>query len=100
MGKGKTRRTSGHAELENGARMTQPEFHRLYKQMPEDFRAELIGGIVYVLSPLKRRHGTSTPRSSSATWVSLSRICTYASCPSTAVSPRPPKMITSPARRS
>jgi len=27
--------------------------------MPEDFRAELIGGIVYVASPLKRRHGTN-----------------------------------------
>jgi Uma2 family endonuclease len=44
-------------ELENGARMSQPEFHRLYEQMPEDFRAELIGGIVYVSSPLKLRHG-------------------------------------------
>jgi len=41
--------------------MTQPEFHRLYEQTPEEFRAELIGGIVYVSSPLKRRHGTSHP---------------------------------------
>lgn len=45
-------------ELQNGDRMTQPEFHRIYSQMPENFRAELIGGIVYVASPLKRRHGT------------------------------------------
>jgi Uma2 family endonuclease len=44
-------------ELHNGDRMTQPEFHRLYEQAPEGFKAELIGGIVYVASPLKIRHG-------------------------------------------
>jgi Uma2 family endonuclease len=46
-------------EMYNGDRMTQAEFHRIYSQMPEDFRAELIGGIVYVASPLKRQHGTN-----------------------------------------
>ncbi len=46
-------------ELHNGDRMTREEFHRIYEQMPEDFVAELIGGIVYVASPLKRRHGTN-----------------------------------------
>jgi Uma2 family endonuclease len=46
-------------ELNNGDRMTQKEFHRIYSQMPENFKAELIGGIVYVASPLKRRHGTN-----------------------------------------
>jgi Uma2 family endonuclease len=46
-------------ELHNGDRMTQPEFHRIYEQMPENFKAELIGGIVYVASPLKRQHDTS-----------------------------------------
>jgi hypothetical protein len=45
-------------ELHNGDRMTREEFHRIYEKMPEDFKAELIGGIVYVASPLKRRHGT------------------------------------------
>ena len=59
MARSRTKRTSGIAELENGARMTQPEFHQLYEQTPEDFRAELIGGIVYVSSPLKLRHGTN-----------------------------------------
>jgi Uma2 family endonuclease len=39
--------------------MTREEFHRIYEQMPEGFEAELIGGIVYVASPLKRRHGTN-----------------------------------------
>jgi Uma2 family endonuclease len=46
-------------ELYTGDRMTQEEFHRIYTQMPPDFKAELIGGIVYVASPLKRRHGTN-----------------------------------------
>jgi Uma2 family endonuclease len=47
------------AELYNGDRMTQKEFHRIYEQTPKDFKAELIGGIVYVASPLKRQHARS-----------------------------------------
>ena len=39
--------------------MTREEFHRIYSQMPEDFKAELIGGIVYVASPVKRPHSTT-----------------------------------------
>jgi Uma2 family endonuclease len=46
-------------ELHTGDRMTQAEFHRIYERMPENFKAELIGGIVYVASPLKRQHGTN-----------------------------------------
>src|SRR5207253_742864 len=46
-------------ELHTGDRMTREEFHRIYQQMPEDFEAELIGGTVYVGSPLKRKHGTN-----------------------------------------
>jgi Uma2 family endonuclease len=46
-------------ELHNGDHLTQQEFHRIYARMPEDFKAELIGGIVYVASPLKVRHGTN-----------------------------------------
>jgi hypothetical protein len=38
--------------------MSREEFHRIYEQMPEDFKAELIGGIVYVASRLRRSHGT------------------------------------------
>lgn len=45
-------------ELHSGDRMTQKEFHRIYELMPSSFRAELIGGIVYVASPLKLPHGT------------------------------------------
>src|SRR5260370_1277798 len=50
-----------HAEpsdLHTGDRMTQEEFHRLYERMPEGFKAELIGGIVYVASALRRDHGS------------------------------------------
>src|SRR5205809_5915686 len=46
-------------ELQTGDRMTRAEFHRIYEQTPEEFKAELIGGIVYVASPLRRRHGTT-----------------------------------------
>lgn len=45
------------SELENGDHMSQPEFHRIYSQSRDDFKAELIGGIVNVASPLKARHG-------------------------------------------
>ena len=41
--------------------MTRDEFHRLYENTPEDFRAELIGGIVYVSSPVRLPHGASHP---------------------------------------
>jgi Uma2 family endonuclease len=44
-------------ELNNGDRMTRKEFHRLYEQTPDDFKAELVGGIVYVASPLRLTHG-------------------------------------------
>ncbi len=49
------------AELYSGDRMSRAEFHRLYEQTPEDFKAELIGGIVYVAAPLKLKHATSHP---------------------------------------
>src|SRR5437868_6429961 len=45
--------------LHNGDHMTQAEFHRLYEQTPPDFRAELVGGIVFVTSPLTVQHGTN-----------------------------------------
>lgn len=49
------------ADLHSGDRMSRAEFHRIYETMPEEFRAELIGGTVFVPSPLKRRHGISHP---------------------------------------
>jgi Uma2 family endonuclease len=43
--------------LHNGDRLTQKEFHRRYEASPPHLKAELIGGIVHVPSPLRRRHG-------------------------------------------
>jgi Uma2 family endonuclease len=47
--------------LENGDRLTQVEFHRRYEASPENIKAELIGGIVYMASPLRRPHGYYQP---------------------------------------
>jgi Uma2 family endonuclease len=44
-------------ELQTGDHMTRQEFHCLYEQTDENFRAELIGGIVYVASPVRLSHG-------------------------------------------
>lgn len=43
--------------LQNGDRLSQKEFHALYNEYPDHVRAELIGGIVYMASPLRARHG-------------------------------------------
>lgn len=45
--------------LENGNRMTREEFHRAYQEAPKHFRAELIGGIVYLPSPLRLGHSNN-----------------------------------------
>ncbi len=50
--------------LENGDHLDQKTFHARYEAMPEDTRAELIGGIVYMSSPLKRPHGKMHMRTS------------------------------------
>jgi Uma2 family endonuclease len=43
--------------LRQGMRLTQPEFHRRYEAYPEDVKFELIGGVVYMASPLSEQHG-------------------------------------------
>ncbi|MEM6401091.1 MAG: Uma2 family endonuclease [Cyanobacteria bacterium P01_D01_bin.116] len=44
--------------LENGDRLTRHEFERRYTAMPDNRKAELIEGIVYMASPLRiRSHG-------------------------------------------
>jgi Uma2 family endonuclease len=42
--------------LISGDRMTQEEFHERYEQYPGDTKFELIGGIVYMASPLTKLH--------------------------------------------
>jgi Uma2 family endonuclease len=48
--------------LYNGDRLTQAEFHRRYEAYPEDVKFELIGGTVYMASPLRRPHGSYHPK--------------------------------------
>ena len=45
--------------LEAGDHLDQATFHARYAAMPPDFRAELIGGVVFVPSPLRSEHGES-----------------------------------------
>jgi Uma2 family endonuclease len=49
-------RTKALPPLENGDQLDQKTFHARYAAMPEDSRAELIGGIVHVPSPQKVPH--------------------------------------------
>lgn len=44
--------------LEAGDHLDQATFHARYEAMPLDFRAELIGGVVFVPSPLRKEHGS------------------------------------------
>ena len=53
MAKGGARRTGDRADLENGARMTQPEFHRLYEQTPE--HVEFVARLAAARSPAGAR---------------------------------------------
>jgi Uma2 family endonuclease len=55
--------------LMNGDRMKQPEFHRRYAEYPEDVKFELIGGTVYMTSPLRRAHGLYHPVLSGVLWL-------------------------------
>ena len=44
--------------LHDGQRLDQATFHYLYTRMPEDCRAELIEGVVYIMSsPVNPKHG-------------------------------------------
>jgi Uma2 family endonuclease len=43
--------------LEAGQRLDRATFHARYEAMPPDTRAELIGGVVYMPSPLSLGHG-------------------------------------------
>src|SRR5437879_11736931 len=49
----RSRRNHRPEPLENGERLTAPEFMRRYEAMPEVKKAELIEGIVYMPSPVR-----------------------------------------------
>ncbi len=63
------RAQDGFPPLENGESMDQKTFHERYHRMPTDVRAELIEGIVYIMSPLRIRHGRSDNRFSGLLFV-------------------------------
>src|SRR5947207_4910099 len=56
-----------------GQRLKQPEFHRRYEMYPEDVKFELIGGIVYMASPLGFEHGSYPPELTGVFWLYKSR---------------------------
>jgi Uma2 family endonuclease len=58
----KTQRTPTTARrpLENGEHLTRAEFHTRYAAMPDDVRAELVEGVVYMTSPARRLHVACT----------------------------------------
>ena len=55
--------------LRHGERLTQAEFHRRYEAYPEDVKFELIGGVVYMASPLGCPHGEYHADLSGPFWV-------------------------------
>ncbi|MBV8078512.1 MAG: Uma2 family endonuclease [Planctomycetaceae bacterium] len=56
--------------LSDGQRLDRATFHERYEAMPPEFRAELIGGVVHVMtSPLRRRHGAVSARA--ALWLGM-----------------------------
>jgi Uma2 family endonuclease len=44
-----------------GQALGQEEFHRRYEAMPPETRAELVGGVVYMPSPMRSEHSESSP---------------------------------------
>src|SRR3954471_10640045 len=48
--------------LESGQRLDRATFHARYEAMPPETRAELIGGVVYMPSPLSLDHGRRDSR--------------------------------------
>ncbi len=61
--------------LENGDRLTRPEFERRYHAMPHQKKAELIEGVVYLPSPL-RFEPHAEPHGNLMTWLGLYKAMT------------------------
>jgi len=59
----------GIPRLENGDRLSRDEFERRYAAMPECKKAELIEGIVYMTSAVRREH--SEPHFVMSTWLGI-----------------------------
>lgn len=61
--------------LENGDRLTRPEFERRYNAMPEIKKAELIEGAVYMASPLRFKPHAE-PHGRLITWLGVYQAAT------------------------
>ena len=62
--------------LENGDRLTRPEFERRYQAMPQLNKAELIEGVVYVPSPV-RSTSHAKPHGLIITWLGVYSAATF-----------------------
>lgn len=60
--------------LENGDRLTRPEFERRYAAMPHVKKAELIEGVVYMPSPVSNEH--AEPHFNLIAWLAFYRAAT------------------------
>lgn len=60
--------------LSSGDRLTRSEFERRHEASPENFKAELIEGVVYVASPVRAFHGV--PHADLVTWLGVYRTAT------------------------
>lgn len=54
-----------------GQRLHRREFHARYEAMPPGIKAELVGGVVFMSSPVGRRHGQAT--ANTIFWLGLFR---------------------------
>jgi Uma2 family endonuclease len=69
VGKTNSRTDQQLLPLENGDRLTRPEFERRYHAMPNCKKAELIEGVVYMPSPVRSKsHGL--PHAAIMAWLS------------------------------
>jgi len=60
--------------LENGDHLTRAEYERRYEASPEDVKAELIDGVVYMSSPTRKTsRGPAAARTSRTTTTSSER---------------------------
>ncbi len=62
------------APLVGGERLDQKTFHARYENMPKHVKAELIGGIVYMSSPLRVDYGD--PHGEVVTWLKIFKAAT------------------------
>jgi Uma2 family endonuclease len=68
-----TARLPAVAPLVAGQRLDQATFHERYEAMPPGVRAELIGGVVFMPSPVGKRHYVTTANAIGWLWTYRSR---------------------------